>query len=343
MTHQNERILVTGASGLIAMHCILQLLGQGYRVRGTLREMGQEKALRETLAKHGAALEGLEVVRADLLSDEGWKQAATGCRNILHIAGSVPLEQPADEQAQIRPVVEGVRRVLQAAVESGVQRVVITSSSSAVTAGNDARGRVFTEQDWANLEAELTPYQKSKALSERAAWDFIHSSSRLVGLELVALLPGYAFGPLLDNRYRSSSEVLRKLMRREVSGVARVKLALTDVRDIASAHLLAMQVPEAAGQRFNCIGGVLWMKEIAKILQRHLEGRGYTLPRREMPDALVRFRATYDSSLRYIVGSLGKDYDISTAHIRQTLGWQPRSPEEAITALADSLIEYGFA
>jgi nucleoside-diphosphate-sugar epimerase len=184
----------------------------------------------------------------------------------------------------------------------------------------------------------MTTYEKSKFLAEKAAWDFVNHLASVTQLEFVTLLPGYALGPLLDSRYRPSSELVRKLMYHEIAGVARIKMAFTDVRDIASAHLLAMTTSEAAGERFNCVGGLLWMREIAQILDEHLSSRGYKIPRREMPDTLVRFRATYDHSVRLTLKYLGNDYDISTAKIRQTLGWQPRSEREAIISMADSLI-----
>jgi dihydroflavonol-4-reductase len=336
-------VLVTGASGFVAQHCIVQLLEQGYRVRGTLRTLSREAQLRTTLGKHVDAGDRLELVCADLLRDEGWDAAVGGCDFVLHTASPHPLNPPTHEDDLIVPAREGTLRVLRAAASGGVKRVVLTSSMEAIREGyEDLEHKTFTEADWTRLDGHISAYMKSKTLAERAAWDFATQAENKQRFELAVINPGLIFGPVLDGEYRTSSELIRKLMRRELPGVPRVMIPLVDVRDVATAHLAAMTIAAAAGQRFCCVGAICSIKEIAQLLQRHFATRGYRIPTRELPDFLIRVFALFDSSVRQIVDVLNKPLAISTERIRTVLGWQPRPAEEAVVSMAESLIEYGL-
>ncbi len=338
----STRVLVTGATSFIALHCILQLLEQGYRVRGTLRAASREEPVRQTLAKYVNAGDRLEFARADLLQDDGWEQAVRGCESVLHVASPYPDKPPKREEDLIVPAREGTLRVLRAAARGGIKRIVLTSSTAAITAGHTGAGNTFDERDWSNLEGDSDAYSKSKTLAERAAWDFVASLESHQRLELAVINPAYVYGPYLDNHSSTSGELIRKLMRREVPGVARTVVNFADVRDVAAAHLAAMTTPQAAGQRFCCVADRCWMREIAVTLQTHFAGRGYRIPIRELPDFLVRLIALIDPSVRPAVPYLGKQVRISNERIKQVLGWQPRPREEAIIAMAESMIEQGI-
>jgi len=193
-----DPVLVTGASGFIAMHCIIQLLERGHRVRGTLRSMGREPAVRETLAGHVEANGRLEFVQADLLRDDGWIEAAGGCEAVLHLASPFPGEEPKDEAELVRPAVDGTLRVLRAATAAGVRRVVLTSSIAAIAFGHAPADRTFTEEDWTDLEGKVRAYERSKTLAEQAAWDFCRAAENRGRIELAVINPGLVMGPLLD-------------------------------------------------------------------------------------------------------------------------------------------------
>ena len=335
------RVLVTGATGFIAMNCVLQLLQRGYQVRGTLRELSRASALRSTLAQHVDANDRLELVRADLLSDDGWESAVSGCDYVLHIASPVPLKLPKNEDELIIPARDGTMRVLRATAAAGVKRVVLTSSIDAAIQGHAVQKKQFTEDDWSNLDVKLTAYQKSKTLAELAAWHFVNQPDN-VNLEMAVINPGFVFGPVMDSEFRSSSEPIRKLMLREVPGLGRIMFPLTDVRDVASAHLKAMVHPDAAGKRFFCVGSICSLEEIALILDNHFSGRGYRVPTRVLPDFLFRVVGLFDSSVRLVIPDLNKPQDISTERIRTVLGWEPRSQQEAIISMAESMIKHGL-
>ena len=337
----DTRVLVTGASGFIGLHCIRVLLEQGYRVRGTVRSLARESGLRNALARH-VDTERFELVIADLTSDEGWGEAVAGCRFVLHVASPVPNTPPKHEDELVVPARDGTCRVLRAASEAGVARVVVTSSISAVCEGYPRDpSRVFNEDDWSQLDGELSPYDKSKTLAERAAWDFVKSLPEGKQLELAVINPGLVLGPLLEQDHSPSIETIRKLMRREYPGCPRLGWPIVDVRDVAAAHVAAMTTPEANGQRFCCCVDFVWMREMAAILTRHFGDRGYKVPTRILPNFVLRLAGMFDTVAAVAAPRVGLELHVSNEHIKNVLGWQPRGTDEMIAATGESLIELG--
>ena len=343
MTLSSQPILVTGASGFVAIHCSIQLLQQGYKVRGTLRTMTREHEIRETLRKYVKSDDKLEFVEADLNQDVGWVQAVQGCEYVFHIASPFPLLNPEHEDDLIKPAVEGTLRVLRAAEAAGVKRVVLVSSNAAISAGHNGENRTFTENDWSYLDKPIGAYSKSKTLAERAAWDFIRSAENTRKMELVTINPPYIFGPIPNKDFPTSAEMLRTFMRGEVPGVAKLKVGIVDVRDVASAMILAMTTPEAANERIAVPAASLWIKEVADILHKEYAGRGYKkIPRMVLPVFLVRLLALFDKRIALVVPALNWDFELSNEKAKRILKWSPRPKEEAILSMADSLIEQEF-
>jgi dihydroflavonol-4-reductase len=335
-------VLVTGASGFIGLHCVRELLQNSYRVRGTVRSLVREPALRDALERHTDTSE-LELVSADLLSNEGWSDAMQGCRYVWHVASPVPNALPKHEDELIIPARDGTLRVLRAAAEAGVERVVLTSSIAAVCEGYPRDpSRIFNEDDWSRLEGDVSAYDKSKTLAERAAWDFVGSLARDTTLELATINPGLVLGPVLERDYGLSAEAILKLMRRDYPGCPRLGWPIVDVRDVAGAHRAAMTTPEANGQRFCCCVDFVWMKEMATILNTHFGDRGYRIPTRTLPDFVVRFAGLFDKVARVVVPRLGLELHVANERIRRVLGWRPRSTEETIVATGESLIDMGL-
>lgn len=335
-------VLVTGASGFLATHCIIHLLEQGYRVRGTLRTLSRESEVRETVRRFVQADERLEFTQADLLDEAGWPEAMQGCDYVLHVASPFPLLEPSHEDELIKPAVEGTLRVLRAAHAAHVKRVVQVSSNAAISAGHEGENRTFTEADWSRLDQPIGAYSKSKTLAEQSAWNFIRSAENTHGLELAVINPPYILGPLLNKDFPTSGELVSTYMRRQVPGVAWLKMGMVDARDVAVAMRLAMSTPGAAGERFLCSAETLWLKDITEILHKHYAARGYKIPRMVFPVAVVRLLALFDKKIAVVTKSLNWDYELSNEKARRVLGWQPRSGKEAILAMAESLIELGF-
>jgi nucleoside-diphosphate-sugar epimerase len=340
----NDTVLVTGASGFIAQHCILELLRAGYRVRGTVRSLPKAARIRETLSRHAPVEGRLDFVEANLSSDDGWGEAARGCRYVLHVASPFPRGLPKHEDDLIAPARDGAIRVLRAASEAGVRRVVMTSSVAAVACGHPHEaGRVYDETSWSSLTKKVGPYEKSKTIAEKAAWEFVAGLPAERKIELVTVNPGLVLGPLLDRDYSTSGELVKKLLRREMPGCVRVGWAMVDVRDVAKMHLLALTTPEAAGQRFICATEHAWMIDVAKVLDRHFRSRGYKVPTRELPGWTLRVAALFDKTMGLLVDSVDQRQDVSSERARNVLGWQPRSLEEMVVSMGESLIEHGVA
>ena len=337
-----ELVLVTGGSGFVGAHCILQLLQQNYRVRTTVRSLAREADVRAML-KVGGADPGaaLSFVAADLNADAGWREAAAGCDLVLHVASPIPPNAPKHEDALIVPARDGALRILRAARDAGVRRLVLTSSFGAIGYGPQPAGRPFSETDWTDVDGDISAYVKSKTLAERAAWDFIAREGG--GLELAVVNPGAIFGPVLGPDYSVSAGIIKRLMDRAMPGCPRLSYGIVDVRDVADLHLRAMTNPAAKGERFIAIaGGSMSIQQIALLLKARMGPAGARVPTRQMPDWTVRLVGRFDSSVAQIVPALGKTKPASNDKARRLLGWSPRSGEDAVLATAESLVRLGL-
>src|SRR5690606_22130545 len=236
-------VLVTGATGFIAKHCIAELIRQGYRVRGTARHSDARTSVVNALARGGIDASHLEICKADLLHDDGWDAATEGCSHVLHVASPFPVKPPRNRDEVVRPAVDGTLRVLKAAARAGVQRVVLTSSMAAcVYPAGGKQERTYTEADHTDAaRADISPYVASKALAERAAWDFVRTTPNAP--ELTVINPGLVYGPALDLDLSTSHEVLTLMAKGKYPAAPRAGYAVVDVRDVAAAHVVAMTHP----------------------------------------------------------------------------------------------------
>lgn len=337
----NDTVLVTGGTGFIAQYCILALLEAGYRVRTTVRSLSREAEVRRHL-KVGGAEPGdrLSFVQADLGADAGWAEAVAGCAYVIHGASPTPSGQYATEEDWIRPAVDGNLRVLRAARDAGVRRVVLTSASGAILAGHGNRKRPFDETDWSDLSGKVWPYQKSKTLSERAAWDFMAREGG--ALELAAVNPTAVMGPVLGDDYSHSIRIIRNMLEGQPA-VPKVNSGYVDARDVADLHLRAMTDPAARGERFLAIAGQsLWMIDVARILRERMGPVAARVTTRVLPNWLVRLGALRDPMMRGVVPLLGKNLNATSDKAIRLLGWRPRSREDAIVASAESLVRLGL-
>lgn len=337
-----EQVLVTGGTGFIAQHCILALLGAGYRVRTTVRTLTRVDEVRSNL-KTGGAEPGdrLSFVIADLSADDGWSEAAAGCAYVVHGASPTPSGTYASEEEWIRPAVDGNLRVLRAAREAKVKRVVLTSAFGAIGVGHKKpRTKPFNETDWSDLNGNVAPYQRSKTLSERAAWDFIAREGN--GLELSAVNPVAVMGPVLGPDYSHSIRMIKNMMDGQ-PGNPKINSCFVDVRDVADLHLRAMTNPAANGERFLATSGEsLWMVQVAELLKRRMGKHAEKVSTRVLPNAFIRAAALTSMTMKGIVPQLGMNLNATGEKARRVLGWSPRSPEEAIIASAESLVRLGL-
>jgi len=336
-------VLVTGGSGFIGSHCILQLLAAGHAVRTTVRNLAREGEVRRLLKTGGAEPgEQLKFFAADLEKDAGWAEAGAGCDYVLHVASPFPAKLPKHEDELIVPAREGALRALRAARDAGVKRVVLTSSFAAIGYGHPEQIEPFDETSWTNVNGpDVLPYVKSKTLAERAAWDFIAREGG--GLELAVVNPVGVFGPVLGADYATSIILVQRLMDGALPGCPKMCFGVVDVRDVADLHLRAMTDPKARGERFLAVAGdFLSIQEIAIALKTRMGAAGSRIPTRELPNWLIRAASMLDSAVKQILPELGKRKNATSAKARRVLGWNPRSNEDAVVATAESLLWLGL-
>jgi dihydroflavonol-4-reductase len=218
----------------------------------------------------------------------------------------------------------------------------MTSSFAAIGYGQPRRSEPFDERTWTDPTAPgVQPYVKSKAIAERAAWDFMAKEG--ASLELAVVNPVAVFGPVLGADYSTSIILVQRLLDGALPGCPRLSFGIVDVRDVADLHLLAMTHPAAKGERFLAVeGDFMSIREIALTLKQRLGAAAGRVPTRQLPDWLVRLAAMFDPAAKQLLPELGKRKNGTNAKARTVLGWKPRSREEALVATAESLISLGL-
>ncbi|QPC92339.1 aldehyde reductase [Mesorhizobium sp. INR15] len=338
-----ELVLVTGGSGFLGAHCILELLNAGYRVRTTVRSSKREADVVAMLRAGGVEPgDRLTFAIADLMADTGWPVAVAGCDYVLHVASPFPPGVPKHEDDLIVPAREGALRVLKAARDAGVKRVVLTSSFAAIGYGKmPPGGRPFTEEDWTDPTAKVSAYVKSKTLAERAAWDFIARQGG--ALELAVVNPVGVFGPVFGADHSTSTEFIQRMLNGAMPGLPRLSFGVVDARDVANLHMLAMTNPAAKGERFLAVAGdFMIVREMAGTLKARLGTAAARVSTRALPDWLVRVVGLFNPEAAQLVPELGKVKNATNAKAVRLLGWAPRSREDALIATGESLIRLGL-
>src|SRR5438067_2996399 len=336
----DETVLVTGGSGFLGGWCLVERLRGGYRARTTVRDLGRERAVRANVGSQVEVGDRLEVLAADLTKDQGRPEAIDGLDYVLHAASPFPSAQPKDPDELIVPARDGTLRVLRESLAAGVKRMVLTSSVAAVRNARPGVGsdrRQLTEADWSDPDnLYLTPYTRSKTIAELAAWQYM----RAQGAEdrLVTVQPGAIIGPVLGDDRSYSLQAIERLVEGRMPGLPRLGFSFIDVRDVAALEIAAMTAADAAGQRLIAAGPFLWFSDVAAILRERLGPAARKVPRRTVPDLLVRVMARFDPEVRSVVGELGQKTTYSLENAERRVGWTPRPIEESIVDCARSLL-----
>lgn len=338
-----KQVLVTGGTGFVGVHAILQLLQKGYKVKTTVRTLKRKDEVLDMLKNGGiTSFDDLVFIEADLTKDDHWDVAVKDCAYVLHIASPIFLILPKDENEMIRPAVDGTLRVLKAARDAGVKRVVMTSNFGAVGYSHKDPKTPITEEDWTDPnEKGLSSYNKSKVMAERAAWDFIHKEGG--NLELSTINPVAIFGPSLGPDMSSGFELLKNLLDGSMKAIPNLTLNVIDVRDVADLHIRAMTNPNAGGERFLALaGGKITMPQIAALVRNKMPQIAQKIPSRVLSDRAVRFAALFSPRAKNIASMLRANRNTSNEKAKRVLGWQPiANNEEATLATIESMIKFG--
>lgn len=338
-----QTIFLTGASGFIAKHIVLQLLNAGYHVRGSVRSLSRGDEVREAVRAHLSDAENLEerlrFVALDLASDEGWDGVMEGCSALLHTASPFPLQQPEDEDDVIRPAVEGTLRALRAADAAGIDRVVLTSSAAAVMYGPLATGKTaYDELDWSeDYHPMQNAYGRSKTRAEKAAWAFVANDAPM--MKLTTINPVLVAGPALDGAIGTSLELIERILKGVDPMQPRIGLPIVDVRDVADLHVKVLKVPASEGQRVLASESFLWLADIAKLIKGAYPDR--PVKTLVAPDFLLKILARFDPTVRSILPSLGVELTVSNARARALIDRDFIPARDAVLASCASLIVHG--
>ncbi|GIF50575.1 dihydroflavonol-4-reductase [Asanoa ferruginea] len=327
---------MTGGSGFLGAYAVASALRAGHQVRTTVRSLARELDVRAMVTAAGVDPgPALEVVPADLTADDGWAEAMAGCTGVLHIAA------PADLAELVGPARDGAVRVLRAARDAGVARVVLTSTFGAIAYGRKATEQPFTEADWTDPHAPgLEPYVVAKTLAERAAWDFVAREGG--GLELVVINPTSVFGPVLDINPSNSIGLVRAMLSGAMPRVPDIWITPVDVRDVADLHVRAIDLPGAGGERFIAAGDTLMsMRDVAKLLRGRLGRDAARVSTRPLWTPLVRATALAVPTMRGLAGNVGVRRRADNTKARQAFDWTPRDAEDTLVDTARSLIAFG--
>jgi len=343
--NQSETVLVTGGSGFVAMHIILQLLQKGYHVKTTVRSLKSKDKIIDALKANGITnTENLSFAETELTKDDNWATAMEGCYYVLSVASPVFFEIPNDENEAIRPAVEGIKRILKFAKNADVKRVVMTSNFGAVGFSQTDNNRETTEADWTdpNLKG-LSVYEKSKTLAEMAAWDFIKKEGGK--LEFATINPVAIFGPSLNEHISGSLDIVKHLLDGTMNPVPPIPLNLVDVRDVADLHIRAMESPKANGQRFIATAdGQISIPEIAKFLIKTNPEITSKVSTKNIPVFAVKLASLFNAKAKEGVMFMNMNRKVSNAKARKLLDWKPiGTNEEIILVSVDSMKKYGIA
>jgi len=339
----SETVLVTGGTGFVGAHCILKLLQKGYNVKTTLRSVKRKNEVFEMLKTGGiSSFDNLKFIEADLTKDDNWDEAVKNCKYVLHVASPIFLTLPKDENEMIRPAVDGTLRVLKAARNAGVKRVVMTSNFGAVGYSHKDPDTEITEKDWTDPnEKGLSSYNKSKVLAERAAWDFVNRKGG--DLEFSVINPVAIFGPSLGPDISSGFELVKNLLTGSMKTVPNLTMNIIDVRDVADLHIRAMTNPDAKGQRFLALaGGKMSLPEIAGLLKNKMPDIAKKVSTKTLPNLAVYVASTFSRKAKTIASMLRTSRNVTNARAKKVLGWTPiANNEEAIIAAVESMIKFG--
>ena len=337
-----DKVLLTGVSGWIAKHTAIELLNKGYEVLGTVRNSNLIDQTRQTIGKY-APIEKLSFVELDLLKDEGWNEAAKGCKYIFHIASPFPIKVSKNREVLLPVAVDGTIRVLNAGLNAGVEQIIKTSSIVAMfRKPNRTNPYTFGENDWTdeNWTEGVNDYFLSKTKAEKAAWELMESKG--LKNKLTTICPGGVFGDALDKKGGTSIEYVRQFMAGKFPGAPKFAVLISDVRDIAKAHVACIGNTKVGGRRLIVGKEVKKLVELSQLMAEAMPEYAKKLPKKELPNFMVKLISYIDSSAKTMIPDLGIMMQTDPTYAEKLLGFEFKAAKDCMAENAKSVVRLGL-
>ena len=337
-----NKVLLTGISGWIAKHTAIELLNAGYEVLGTIRNKNLVDQTKQTISKY-ASTEKLSFVELDLLKDDGWNEAAKGCRYIFHVASPFPMKVSSNRENLLPVAVDGTLRVLNAGLNAGVEQIIKTSSIVAMfRKPNRTNPYTFGENDWSdeNWIEGVSDYFLSKTKAEKAAWRLMESKG--LKNKLTTINPGGVFGDALDKKGGTSIEYIRQFMKGKFPGAPKFAVLISDVKDIAKAHVACIGNNKVGGRRLIVGKDVKRLVELSQLIAEAMPEYKKKLPTKELPNLMVKLMSYIDSSAKTMIPDLGIMMQTDTSYAEEILGFKFKPAKGCISENARSVVRLGL-
>ena len=333
METKQEKVLVTGASGYIALHCISELLSNGYKVKGSLRDLGKESQVKKSL-DFNLSESNLEFCYLDLLKDDGWEEATSDCDYLIHIASPFIIQEPKDENTLIEPALKGTLRALNSAKKSNIKKVVLTSSMASIAYGHNKEK--CTNSDWTDITEYTGAYIKSKTIAEKAAWEFIENQSDK-SLSLTTIHPGMVFGPLLNNDLDgASASLINNLITGKFPALPDLYFTVVDVRDVAKLHVQSLKNTGSNNKRIiaTSSNSVAFL-EISKILREFGFNKA---PLNLIPNKVINSLAPFNKEMKSTALMIKRgSYKVDISETELLFNWNPVPLRKTLEDMTNSL------
>jgi len=342
----NKTILITGGTGYIGSWVTKDLLKKGYTIRLTVRDKSKTEKHQHLLDCEKSSKGILEFWQADLLNTGDFDQAADGCSAIIHIASPFILDIKDAQKELIDPALKGTQNVLNAASKSStVKRVILTSSVAAVHGDNSDMQEQnldeFTEEHFNNTSSlEHQPYSYSKVLAEKEAWKLHKAQNQW---QLVVINPSFVMGPSLTQS--SDSESLKFMFEmlngKYYMGAPNLMFGYVDVRDVANAHILALENKNAEG-RHILAERVISMYGFSQLI-KGLYPNKYKLPLMQSPKFMLYMVGwMFGISKKMISRNVNFKIKLNTSKSTEKLGLIYTPLEQTIKDMVTQMQESGL-
>lgn len=333
---QSGPVAVTGATGFIGSYVIQELLARGHQVRACVRDPNDSKKLAHLEALRTGRPGTLTFVRGDLLEQGSYDAAFDGAAGVIHTAAVVLLAARDAEKTIVEPSLLGTRNVLDAIEKAGSVRRLVHTSSVVAMVSRPEPGRIYTEADWSD-EATLKsdPYAYAKREAERMVAAFPHTS-------VVRINPTLVFGPVMTRVHsKASPAIVWDMLAGTYPAYPRFSFSTVDVREVARAHVEALERPAASG-RYLVSSEHAWFADMAKILAEAMPD--LKIRTGQMPDFMMYLVALVEKRLSFAMlkNLLGRPQQVDASRSTAELGISYRSLRDSLVDTARSMIDQGF-